>query len=271
MKNLKKKEKICFVISPIGESESEIRKRSDQVLKYIICPVVEKFGYKALRADQIAEPGIITSQVIQNILDSPLVIADLTDNNPNVFYELALRHAIKKPLIQIIRKNDSIPFDVAATRIIRFDIQDLDNVEIAKKEIENQLSVIKSGKIEFDNPLSTSIELKSLKQSGNPEQRSLAEVIEIVGELRSSIMNIEKRSYNNSPEFNDFTSGITRTKSKEHPFPIYYRLNHDIEIIIEQIEKNYNKKIVDPHFLRDVIRRLHSFRIDLKAVLLHRF
>jgi hypothetical protein len=78
-------DKTCFVIAPIGEPESEIRKRSDQILKHVITPAVQQFGYEPLRADQIAEPGLISSQVIQHIMNDPLVIADLTGRNPNVF------------------------------------------------------------------------------------------------------------------------------------------------------------------------------------------
>jgi len=69
-----------------------------------------------MRADELAEPGIITSQVIQHIVDDQLVIADLTERNPNVFYELALRHALRKPVVQIIHRGEAIPFDVAGMR-----------------------------------------------------------------------------------------------------------------------------------------------------------
>src|SRR4051794_37691252 len=118
-------EKLCFVIAPIGEADSETRKRSDQVLKHIIRPAVKARGYEAIRADEIAEPGMITSQVIQHIVDDPLVVADLTERNPNVYYELALRHALRKPLVQIIRKGDVLPFDVASMRTIPIDHHDL--------------------------------------------------------------------------------------------------------------------------------------------------
>jgi hypothetical protein len=90
-------DKTCFVIAPIGEPASEIRKRSDQVFTYVITPAVQECGYTALRADQISEPGLIDSQVIERIVNDPLVIADLTGHNPNVFYELALRHALSLP------------------------------------------------------------------------------------------------------------------------------------------------------------------------------
>jgi len=57
-------EKSCFVIAPIGGEESETRKRSDLVLECIIKPAAEKCGYKAVRADEISESGIITTQII---------------------------------------------------------------------------------------------------------------------------------------------------------------------------------------------------------------
>jgi hypothetical protein len=60
---------------------------------------VKRRRFKAIRADRISKGGIITDQVIQQVVEAPLVIADLTDGNGNVFYELALRHAIQKPVI----------------------------------------------------------------------------------------------------------------------------------------------------------------------------
>jgi hypothetical protein len=190
----KPERKICFVISPIGEEESETRKRSDQILKHIITGPVEQLGYEVIRADKISEPGIITHQILQHIVDDPLVIADLTDRNPNVFYELALRHAIRKPLVQLIRKGDQIPFDVAATRIIQFDLQNLDSVDAAKLEIIAQVKSIEAGKTDTDNPISVSLDLKVLKESGNPKERSLADIVEAISDLRLIVASTDKNS-----------------------------------------------------------------------------
>jgi len=186
-------EKPCFVIAPIGEAESETRKRSDQILKHIISPAALQCGYKAVRADQISEPGIITSQVIQRIVDDPLVIADLTGRNPNVFYELAIRHAIKKPLVQIIKKGDTIPFDVAGTRTVHVDHHDLDSVEEAKNEITKQIKAAEKDAGEVDTPISVALDLQILRQSDNPEQRSLADLVTAISELRVGISSIEER------------------------------------------------------------------------------
>jgi hypothetical protein len=143
----------CFIICPLGGAESEIRKKSDKFLKYVFEPVLEKNEYNAIRADQIPKVGLITTQIINLILESPLVIADLTDSNPNVFYELAIRHAIRKPYIQVITKGQKIPFDLSGIRTIEIDITDLDSVDLAKKEIENQILEFKKGHIP-DSPIS---------------------------------------------------------------------------------------------------------------------
>lgn len=187
--------KTCFVISPIGEQGSETRKRSDIIFKYVIAPAVESFGYAPLRADQISEPGLITSQIIQHIVDDPLVIADLTDRNPNVFYELAIRHAIKKPLIQIIKKGEQIPFDVAGTRTIPVDHIDIESVEDAKKEIARQVDSVEKKPQDIESPISVALELQLLRQSDKPEERSLADIFASISEIKTTLQKFPAESF----------------------------------------------------------------------------
>lgn len=168
----------CFVISPIGEPSTDIRRQSDNVFKHIISKAIEPLGYQAIRADQISEPGIITTQVIEQIIDAPLVIADLSHHNPNVFYELAVRHAAHKPLIMIISRGEEIPFDVSTNRAIQYDLNDLDTVEKAKEEIAKQVKSLENVKRQPDNPISNTLLLADLKKSGDLEQRSIADIME---------------------------------------------------------------------------------------------
>lgn len=186
--------KTCFVIAPIGETGSDTRKRSDIVLKYVISPAAEFCGYSALRADQISEPGLITSQVIQHIIDDPLVIADLTERNPNVFYELAIRHALRKPLVQIIKQGEQIPFDVAGTRTIPVDHRDLENVEATKQEIIRQIQALENKPQDMETPISVAVELQFLRQSENPEQRSLADVVSSLSDIKTELVNLQKNA-----------------------------------------------------------------------------
>lgn len=150
-------EKICFVIAPIGKPGSDTRRRSDQVLQHIIRPAVESCGYKAVRADDIADPGIITNQIIRHVVDDPLVIADLTEQNANVFYELAIRHFFRKPFVQIIDKVEDIPFDLSAMRTIQVDHQNPESVEEAKNQIRKQIQSLEASPSSLENPISEAL------------------------------------------------------------------------------------------------------------------
>jgi hypothetical protein len=179
--------KTCFIISPIGEENTDTRKRSDQVLKHIIEPTVKQFGYSALRADRISKPGVITSQIIQHILEDPLVIADLTENNPNVFYELAVRHATRKPVILIREVGQRVPFDVAQNRAIELDYQDLDSVDDCKKKLAEQCRSIEKEPTDMDNPISATIDLQNLRKSGDPSEKRDAQIIAILQDVRTGV------------------------------------------------------------------------------------
>lgn len=181
------KTKICFMIAPIGEDKSETRKRSDQILKHVVEPAVGECGYKAVRADKIEKPGVITSQVIQHVVEDPLVVADLTGRNPNVFYELAIRHAIRKPFIQLMQKGERIPFDVAGTRTINVDHHDLDSVGEAKREIVSQIKSLEKDASNIETPISVSLDLQILRKSDDPRQRSLADIMSALTDLPSLI------------------------------------------------------------------------------------
>lgn len=105
-------EATCFYICPIGLSESATRKRSDQIFLHIVSATLAPLGYQISRADQLDQSGVITSQIIDGLLNSDLVVADLTDHNPNVYYELAVRHAVGKPFVQLIAEGQKLPFDI---------------------------------------------------------------------------------------------------------------------------------------------------------------
>jgi hypothetical protein len=108
----------CFIICPIGRTGTPTRQRSDAVFNGLIEPIGKARGYELVRADLIAEPGDISLQVIQHLADDHLVIADLTGANANVFYELALRHAVRRPCVCIFEEGGDIPFDISAYRAL---------------------------------------------------------------------------------------------------------------------------------------------------------
>jgi hypothetical protein len=120
-------EHTCFYVTPIGDEDTPERKHADVLLGHLIEPSIEalELGLRVLRADQIDNPGLITAQVIEHLLRSRLVVADLSFHNPNVFYELAIRHATGKPTVLVCRSEDRLPFDIADVRTVRVDMTDI--------------------------------------------------------------------------------------------------------------------------------------------------
>jgi hypothetical protein len=150
-------ERICFYITPIGEEGSERRMHSDLFLGSIVEPALEEFGLTVVRADQINTAGIITRQILEHIVKARLVIADLSHHNPNVFYELALRHATGLPTVQIIRAADRLPFDVEPMRTIMIDTSSIytlvPRLEFYRSAITAQVRQALENSEAVDNPV----------------------------------------------------------------------------------------------------------------------
>lgn len=147
----------CFYITPIGSSESAERQHSDLFLGSIVEPAVEQFDMKVVRADAIEKPGLITKQVIEFLLKSRLVIADLSYHNPNVFYELAIRHAARLPTVQITRSADKLPFDVNQNRTVHIDTETIytlvPKLDTYKSQIASQIRRALDDPDATDNPI----------------------------------------------------------------------------------------------------------------------
>lgn len=153
--------KTVFFITPIGDDNSDIRKHSDMMLKHLLKPVFEDEGFEVVRADKIEKTGLITKQIFEYLVNSRLCVVDLSFSNPNVFYELGVRHMTKLHAIQIIRKGDKIPFDVSQGRTIVIDTSDvytiMDRIESGKRELKEHVKSLLGGQSEKElenNPVS---------------------------------------------------------------------------------------------------------------------
>lgn len=150
---------VCFFIAPIGKDDSEHRKHSDAILSSYVeraLATVEP-NLRIVRADKITQPGMITKQVLEYLLKSRLVVADLSYHNPNVFYELAFRHATEKPVIHIKRTTDAIPFDNKDFRTIDIPFDDkfeiLAQIETVRSSIAQSSRQSLAAGDNSDNPL----------------------------------------------------------------------------------------------------------------------
>jgi hypothetical protein len=135
----------CLVIGPIGAVSSSTRERSDRLLRTLIRPTLAAHGYNARRVDQFTtNHGDINAEIFKHLIDDELVIADLSEHNPNVYYELAIRHAVRKPFIHVIQAHDKLPFDVQNMRTIHVDLGSAESMQHAVGQLEAILSALRS-------------------------------------------------------------------------------------------------------------------------------
>lgn len=112
-------QKRCFFITPIGEEGSEVNKRMKEVVG-IIKPAIESLGYTFVMPNE-RMPGSITCFIFRHLFEDEIVVADLSGLNPNVMYELGVRHTIGKPVVVICEKGTILPFDTKDDRTVFYE------------------------------------------------------------------------------------------------------------------------------------------------------
>lgn len=129
----------CFVMQPFAAPLGDYYEK-------IYKPSTEKAGLRAVRADaEIFATGKIMDQVWQGINAAKVLVAELTSRNPNVFYELGLAHALKKPVVLVSAKEEDVPFDLQHIRVIYYDVSDpFWGTKLIEKVAENILSAIQN-------------------------------------------------------------------------------------------------------------------------------
>lgn len=168
----------CFVISPIGQPNSDERKRADEVLDHIIRKALNNL-YHVVRADEIAQPGMIAISVVQQLDQAPLVIADLTGRNPNVFYELAVRHAVRKPIIHITEDSlQELPFDINGMRVIQFDHRSLSSAAQCIDSIREYLAEFDAG-AQVHSPISLALDILGQTNITSDQKAILTQIVDL--------------------------------------------------------------------------------------------
>lgn len=177
--------KRCFIITPIGETNSEIFRKAKGVIDSVIKPVLRLHGFEDIKpAYEIIESGMIGNQIIDRIVNDDLVVANLTGNNPNVMYELAIRHATAKPIIHICEKGTVLPFDIKDNRTAFFS-DDMLGVQELQKEFEKYVIGLSYDREYRDNPIYNGIQMTNLLDNMNIEGRKteaelLQKILDIV-------------------------------------------------------------------------------------------
>lgn len=158
---------LCFVIMPFGEKVNAANKKIDFDIVYdtLIKPAIIKSGLKSLREDESTLGGIVIKNMFQRILFCDIAITDITFDNPNVYYELGIRHAVRTSSTIIIceKTHKTHPFNITGLRIIEyeydFEKKEIKNGEKKVAQLQNLLTEIKAkADVDPDSPLKLLLE-----------------------------------------------------------------------------------------------------------------
>ncbi len=122
----------CFVMMPFGNW-------FDKYYQDVYMPSIREAGFEPVRADELFSSGSVVEQIWEQIKKARVLLADLTERNANVFYELGLAHAARKPVVFTAPKVDDVPFDLRHLRVIIYDIREPEWAAGLRKSVTDYL------------------------------------------------------------------------------------------------------------------------------------
>lgn len=181
--NNKKK---CFVIMPFSETDSLDEQKWTEIFEHIIKPAVEEsgLGYECKRY------GLGRANIVKDILEelsgANVVIADLTDDNPNVLWELGVRHVLKRRTTLISQDKKFIPSDLKDYPVIPYD-QTKAGFDKFKDDLKKKLEDIEADPDKPDSPVADFLQLKNIDILAYEKAANLRKLSALITELSYNI------------------------------------------------------------------------------------
>ncbi len=181
----------CFVMMPFSDHLEYEQNHFSKVFNQIIKPAIMQAGYEPVRVDQNKISDQIIAKIIENIVECDMAICDLSTNNPNVLYELGLRHAFDKPVVLIRDNKTQNIFDIQGISIIQYRSERLyDEVIEDVNQISSVITANKKGNSGYSMmqlvKLSSKAEFNANDVDANPSNINTALLHQIINMLNSS-------------------------------------------------------------------------------------
>ena len=146
--------RVCFVIMPFSSTTSCTEQEWTRIFEAVFKPAIEGagLGYECRRS--VATRGNIVAGIIRDLNDAYVVLADLTDHNANVFYELGVRHALTDRTIIVAQDRDDIPFDLGNYASHVYDWRSENGKEELTQTLRELLREVDGSPDRPDNPVS---------------------------------------------------------------------------------------------------------------------
>lgn len=170
-------ENTCFVISPTDNGNSRTRDRADAVFHNIVEAAAAVSGLRCIRSDRISPSGVITTQVIDHVINDRIVLADLSDRDTTAFYGLALRHAFHKPVVELLAFGENLPFSVPGLRTVRYELSSAESIQAAREATQQHIAAAMSPALDIDSPVTRSAKIEEPSRSSPPQVQAMFRTI----------------------------------------------------------------------------------------------
>jgi nucleoside 2-deoxyribosyltransferase len=193
--------KTCYIISQIGDPNTDVRRWANFIKDEIVAPAVTTCGYETPERSDDPHIDLIMPDIIKQMFEADLVIADLTNFNPNVFYELGIRHCAQKPAIYLINSVQSPPFDLGGNKAIFVDDKHL-TVKKAISDIKERIDAITKEPKQFYSQVQQYIQYTQLDLF-KKIQMSKDDVLKALVDSLMGLINIIRRQTDTLKELKD--------------------------------------------------------------------
>lgn len=175
IKNTEPKENakpLCFVMMPISDGQNYDPGHFNRVYEHLFKPAIEAAGFNYERADDITKTDYIVVSIVKKIIDAEMVLCDMSSRNPNVLYELGLRHAYQKKVVLVKDTKTEKIFDVQGLRYTEYDgTLRVDTVQKDIIKIKESLEKTYSDK---DSSINSIVQLSGIVAATPPEQKKVS-------------------------------------------------------------------------------------------------
>ena len=160
------KQDTCFIIMPFGDW-------FDTYFESIYLPAIEATGLTPRRADNLYRPSAIINDIWALTNEAKLILADLSEKNANVFYELGMAHALAKPAILVTESMEDVPFDLRSLRVIVYEKNRPDWGDALREKIQLAIQEVLASPLDAVLPTFIKVKESSTQPSASKVEKEM--------------------------------------------------------------------------------------------------
>ncbi len=197
------KKPVCFVIMPISDVPGYEPDHFSRVYEYLLKPAIENAGYRARRADDENKTDYIVIGIIQQLVVADMVLCDLSARNPNVMYELGIRHAFNKPVTLIKDRKTANIFDIQGLRYTEY--SDSLRADLVENELSGITKALRKTAEANSDDINSVVQLAGITAAEVPDQKKISSdtqlILSAVSGLSKRLDGVEKQKFDSSRIF----------------------------------------------------------------------